>query len=200
MTNHKIAIIVGSLRKDSLNRKVARSVCALHDRLDCDIVEVGDLPLYDPDIETDSPPAAWARFRTAIAAADAVLFVSPEYNRSIPGSLKNAIDVGSRPYGDSCFAKKPAAVLTVSPGSTGGFGANHHIRQCCVFLDMPMMQQPEAYLGHVSDDAFGDDGLLKDGDLKKLVARIADAFADWIDIIMEGGKAKLANDSADAGG
>ncbi|MEO7864579.1 MAG: NADPH-dependent FMN reductase [Sphingomicrobium sp.] len=199
MTNHKIAVIVGSLRKDSINRKVARSICALHDRLECTIVEIGDLPLYNQDLETGSPPAAWTRFRDVVAQADAVLFVSPEYNRSMSGALKNAIDVGSRPYGGSCFTKKPAAVVTVSPGGTGGFGANHHIRQCCVFLDMPMMQQPEAYLGHVADDAFGDDGLLKDGDLKKLVVRISSAFADWIDIILEGGMAKLASDSADAG-
>ncbi len=98
-----------------------------------------------------------------------MLFVSPEYNRGIPGVLKNAIDVGSRPYGQSVFDKKPAAIVTASPGSIGGFGANHQIRQACVFLNMPVMQQPEAYLGHVTDDSFDESGCLKDGPLKDLI-------------------------------
>lgn len=194
MTQHKIAIIVGSLRDGSINRKVARSLCALHDRLDCSIVEIGDLALYNPDHDGDDRPAAWTEFRDAVKAADGVLFVTPEYNRSMPGALKNAIDVGSRPYGKSAWAKKPAAIITVSPGALGGALANHALRQCCVFLDMPVMQQPEAYLGQVGDDKFGDDGLLKDGDLKKLVDTIAKAFADWCDIII-GGQSKLLGDS-----
>ncbi|QNN65454.1 NAD(P)H-dependent oxidoreductase [Sphingomonas rhizophila] len=199
MENHSIAIIVGSLRDGSINRKVARSMCALHDRLDCTIVEIGDLPLYNPDIDGDSPPEAYTRFRDAIRSAEGVLFVTPEYNRSVPGALKNAIDVGSRPYGKSVFAKKPAAIVTVSPGALGGFGANHHLRQSAVFLDMPVMQQPEAYLGHVSDDAFGKDGLLKDGDLKNLVEKLSAAFADWIDLI-KAGREKLLGDSAGSNG
>ena len=194
MVNHKIAIVVGSLRDGSLNRKVARSLCSLHDRLDCEMVEIGDLPLYNPDLDTADRPEAWTRFRAAIKGADGVLFVTPEYNRSMPGALKNAIDVGSRPYGKSSWAKKPAAILTVSPGALGGALANHALRQSCVFLDMPVMQQPEAYLGHVSDDQFGDDGLLKDGDLKKLIETLAHAFADWCDIII-GGRGKLLGDS-----
>jgi chromate reductase len=199
MENHRIAIIVGSLRKGSINRKVARSLCALHDRLDCSIVEIGDLPLYDPDIDGDSPPEAYTRFRDSIRSAEGVLFVTPEYNRSMPGGLKNAVDVGSRPYGQSVFAKKPAAIVTVSPGAIGGFGANHALRQCAVFLDMPVMQQPEAYLGHVNDDAFGEDGLLKDGPLKDLVAKLSGAFANWVDLI-KAGEAKLLGDSAGSNG
>ena len=109
---------------------------------------------------------------------------SPEYNRGIPGVLKNAIDVGSRPYGQSVFDKKPAAIVTASPGSIGGFGANHQIRQACVFLNMPVMQQPEAYLGHVSDDSFDESGCLKDGPLKDLVTVLAHAFADWVEMIL----------------
>jgi chromate reductase len=183
MTKHKIAIIVGSLRKDSINRKVARSICDFaSDTLDCTIVEIGDLPLYNQDLDS-SPPEAWVRFRDAVKACDGVLFVSPEYNRSIPGVLKNAIDVGSRPYGRSVFSKKPAAIVTASPGGIGGFGANHHIRQSCVFLDMPVMQQPEAYLGLVNDDSFGADGELKDGPFKDVVVKLAKAFADWVDLI-----------------
>ena len=182
---HKIAIIVGSLREGSLNRKVARSICALRgDNLDCSMVEIGDLPLYNQDYDgsPDEPPQ-FRRFRDQIAAADGVLFCSPEYNRGIPGVLKNAIDVGSRPYGKSVFARKPAAIITASPGSIGGFGANHQIRQPCVFLDMPVMQQPEAYLGHVSDDSFDADGKLKDGPLKELIEKLAHAFHDWVDVI-----------------
>ena len=133
---YKIAIIVGSLRKDSLNRKVARSICAIrNDNLDCSMIEIGDLPLYNQDLD-GGPPPQWSRFREQVGSADGVLFVSPEYNRGIPGVLKNAIDVGSRPYGQSVFDKKPGAIVTVSPGSIGGFGANHQIRQAAVFLNM----------------------------------------------------------------
>ena len=147
---YKIAIIVGSLREGSINRKVARSICALRgDNLDCSMIEIGDLPLYNQDHDAN-PPEQYVRFRKQVGAADGVLFCSPEYNRGIPGVLKNAIDVGSRPYGQSVFDKKPAAIVTASPGSIGGFGANHQIRQACVFLNMPVMQQPEAYLGHVT--------------------------------------------------
>lgn len=191
MDSHKIAIIVGSLREASINRKVARSLCALHNRLDCSIVEIGDLPLYNEDLEKSGPPEAWTRFREAVRPVDGILFVTPEYNRSIPGGLKNALDVGSRPYGKNVFARKPAAVITASPGGIGGALCNHALRQSCVFLDMPVMQQPEAYLGHVSPDAFGDDGLLKEGELRKLVEKLANAFADWCDIII-GGRAGIA--------
>ena len=194
---YKIAIIVGSLREGSLNRKMARAICAIRDdNLDCSMVEMGDLPLYNQDLDAD-PPEPWVRFRDEVRPADGVLFVSPEYNRGIPGVLKNAIDVGSRPYGQSVFDKKPAAIVTVSPGSIGGFGANHQIRQTCVFLNMPVMQQPEAYLGHVSDDSFDENGQLKDGPLKELVTKLAHAFHDWVDMIHRS-RAALAEDSAHA--
>lgn len=194
---YKIAIIVGSLRKDSLNRRVARSICAIrNDNLDCSMIEIGDLPLYNQDHDSD-PPEQYVRFREQVAAADGVLFVSPEYNRGIPGVLKNAIDVGSRPYGKSVFDKKPAAIVTVSPGSIGGFGANHQIRQAAVFLNMPVMQQPEAYLGHVNDDSFDADGCLKEGPLKDLVSVLAHAFANWVDMIHRS-RQLLAEDSAHA--
>jgi len=180
---HKIAIIIGSLREGSLNRRVARSICALRgDNLDCSMIEIGDLPLYNQDLDTN-PPEQWTRFRQQVGAADGVLFCSPEYNRGIPGVLKNAIDVGSRPYGQSVFDKKPAAIVTASPGSIGVFGANHQIRQACVFLNMPVMQQPEAYLGHVTDDSFDEAGCLKEGPLKELVTTLAHAFHDWVEMI-----------------
>ncbi len=199
MTKHKIAIVVGSIRKDSLNRKVARALCvASPDTLDCHFVEIDDLPLYDPDLD-DNPPAPWVRFRAEIGKADGILFITPEYNRSVPGVLKNAIDVGSRPYGQSVWAKKPAAIITASPGAIGGFGANHHLRQSCVFLDMPVMQQPEAYLGGVSDDKFGSDGAVTDDGLAKLLASIGQAFTAWVDLI-RAGRAALAPDSAGSQG
>jgi chromate reductase len=197
MTRYKIAIVVGSLRRDSVNRKVARSMCAFaKDKLDCDIVEIGDLPLYSQDSDP-APPEIYVRFRERIAAADGVLFCTPEYNRGVPGVLKNAIDVGSRPYGQSAWDKKPAAIISASPGGIGGFGANHQLRQACVYLNMPVMQQPEAYLGNVTDDRFDADGWLKDGPLKDLVLQLAAAFADWVDIIVRS-RRLLAEDEAHA--
>jgi chromate reductase len=194
---YKIAIIVGSLREGSINRKVARSICALRgDNLDCSMIEIGDLPLYNQDLD-NNPPEQWVRLRKQVGEADGVLFVSPEYNRGIPGVLKNAIDVGSRPYGQSVFDKKPAAIVTASPGGIGGFGANHQIRQAGVFLNMPMMQQPEAYLGHVSDDSFDADGKLKEGPLKELITTLAHAFHDWVDMIHRS-RQLLAEDAAHA--
>ncbi len=199
MTRHKIAIVVGSLRKDSINRKVARSVCAFaSDMLDCGIVEIGQLPLYNQD-EDAAPPEEYVRFRERIAAADGILFCTPEYNRGVPGVLKNAIDIGSRPYGQSIWDKKPAAIISASPGAIGGFGANHQLRQACVFLNMPVMQQPEAYLGHVNDESFGADGCLVDGPVKQIVMKLAEAFADWVDVIVRS-RALLAEDAAHAKG
>ena len=196
---YKIAIIVGSLREGSINRKVARSICGLrYDNLDCSMIEIGDLPLYNQDYDAlPEQPAPYVRFREQIGSADGVLFCSPEYNRGIPGVLKNAIDVGSRPYGKSVWDKKPAAIVTASPGSIGGFGSNHQIRQAAVFLNMPVMAQPEAYLGHVTDDSFDADGCLKDGPLKELVTKLAHAFHDWVDMIHRS-RQLLAEDSAHA--
>src|SRR5918992_1392270 len=186
MANYKIAIIVGSLRKDSINRKIARSMCAIRgDNLDCSMVEIGDLPLYNQDYDLQrQQPEPFVRFREQIAAAHGILFCTPEYNRGVPGVLKNAIDVGSRPYGRSVWDQNPAAIISASPGSIGGFGANHQLRQACVFLNMPVMQQPEAYLGGVSEDQFDDDGCLREGPLRALILKLAAAFADWVDIIV----------------
>ena len=183
MTQRRIAIIVGSLRKDSINRKVAKSICGLAgERLRCEIAEIGDLPLYNQESDAN-PPEQYRRFREEIAKAEGILFVTPEYNRGIPGVLKNAIDVGSRPYGSSVWNQMPAAIVSASPGGIGGFGANHQVRQSCVFLNMPVMQHPEAYLGRVTDDSFDADGCLKDGPLKDLVVSLSNAFADWVHLI-----------------
>jgi chromate reductase, NAD(P)H dehydrogenase (quinone) len=175
----KVAVIVGSLRKGSFNRMVAKALCGLAPGLDCEIVEIGQLPLYNQDLD-DKPPQEWVEFRDRIRAADAVLFVTPEYNRSVPGVLKNAIDVGSRPYGHSAWEKKPAAVVSASPGGIGGFGANHHLRQSLVFLDMPVMQQPEAYIGGVSK-LLDEEGAVVKEETREFLRKVMETFAAWIE-------------------
>ena len=146
-TPHRVAVIVGSLRKGSFNRKMALALKAMAPpSMTVEIVEIGGLPLYNQDDDA-APPAPSAAFKQAIAGFDAVLFVTPEYNRSVPGVLKNAIDIASRPYGKSAWDGKPAGVISLSPGAIGGFGANHHLRQSLVFLNMPTMGQPAAYGG-----------------------------------------------------
>jgi chromate reductase len=178
---YKVAVVVGSLRKESINRKAALALEQIApSNLALDIVEIGDLPHYDEDLEAAGAPAAWTRFREEIAAADAVLFVTPEYNRSVPGVLKNAIDVGSRPYGSSVWAGKQAAVMSLSPGAIGGFGANHHLRQSLVFLDMPTLQMPEAYVGN-GFTLFGEDGALTNEGTKGFFKTFIEAFAAWIE-------------------
>ena len=179
-TTRSVAVLVGSLRKDSFNRKMARALAALAPGLQMEIVEIGDLPLYNQDLEDASPkPAAWLAFRDRIRAADAVLFVTPEYNRSVPGSLKNAIDVGSRPYGQSVWSGKPAGVVSVSPGALGAFGANHHLRQSLVFLDMHPLQQPEMYIGGAAS-LFDQDGRIAVDATRQLAERFMQAFEQWI--------------------
>ncbi|HEU0151997.1 MAG TPA: NAD(P)H-dependent oxidoreductase [Arenimonas sp.] len=175
-----VAVLVGSLRADSLNRRVALALAGMApSSLALDLVEIGDLPFYNPDLETEAPPAAWARFRARVARADALLFVTPEYNRSVPAALKNALDVGSRPYGKGVFGGKPGAVVTVSPGAVGGFGANHHLRQSLVFLDVPVMQQPEAYIGGAGD-LFAEDGSIAKAGTGEFLGKIIHAYADWV--------------------
>ena len=175
-----VAVLVGSLRKDSFTRKIAREAIALAPGLNERIVEIGDLPLYNQDLETDTPPPQWTRFRDEMRGADAVLFATPEYNRSVPGALKNAIDVGSRPYGKSVFAGKPAAVISVTGGALGAFGANHHLRQSLVFLDMPTLQQPEIYIGGVAK-LLDEQGRLTNEGTKDLLRKFASAFEAWIE-------------------
>jgi chromate reductase len=181
MVQRNVAVVVGSLRKASFNRRMAHALAKLApDNLKLGIVEIGDLALYDEDLEAAGAPASWVRFRDEIRPADAVLFVTPEYNRSVPGVLKNAIDVGSRPYGKSVWSKKPCAIVSVSPGAIGGFGANHHLRQSLVFLDMPVLQQPEAYVGGAATLFTDDDSIANEG-TAKFLAGLMTAFADLIE-------------------
>jgi chromate reductase, NAD(P)H dehydrogenase (quinone) len=179
-TNRKVAVLVGSLRKASLSLKVAHALVALSvPPLQFEFVEIGDLPLYNEDWENDVP-AAVRDFRHNTATFDAVLFVTPEYNRSVPGVLKNAIDVGSRPYGKSVWSGKPGAVVSVSPGALAAFGANHHLRQSMVFLDVPMLQQPEAYIGNAAK-LFDDAGKLSNDSTREHLQKFLRAFAQWIE-------------------
>jgi chromate reductase len=177
---HDVAVIVGSPRDASLSRKAALALARLAPaHLNLRIVEIGDLPLYDEDHEGEQAPAEWKRFRAEVAAADAVLFVTPEYNRSVPGGLKNAIDVGSRPYGQAVWSGKPAAVMSTSMGALGGFGANHHLRQMLTFFDMPVLQQPEAYVGN-TPTLFDAEGHLVNEQTEAFFKAFVDAFGGLI--------------------
>jgi chromate reductase len=134
--------------------------------------------MYNQDLD-ENPPADWVQFREKLKRFDGVIFVTPEYNRSVPGVLKNAIDVGSRPYGQSAWDKKPAAVISSSPGAMGGFGANHHLRQSLVFLNMPVMQQPEAYIGKVGE-LFDKEGKIADDSARKFAAKLMQSYSEWV--------------------
>jgi chromate reductase, NAD(P)H dehydrogenase (quinone) len=186
-SHHDVAVLVGSLRRDSLSLKLAKAMAGLGEsRLTLRFIAIGDLPFYDSDLDIEPPPPAWARFRADVARASAVLFVTPEYNRSVPAALKNAIDVGSRPYGASVWSGKPAAIVSQSPGAIGGFGANHHLRQSLVFLDMPVLQQPEAYVGGAAQ-LFDERGELAVEGTRTLLKGSLATFADWIERTAERG-------------
>src|ERR1700726_5150426 len=178
-----VRVLVGSLRKASFNGMLANVLISLApSSMKLDIVEIGQLPLYNEDLETAAPPAPWTAFRQRVKAADAVLFVTPEYNRSVPAALKNALDVGSRPYGSSVWDRKPGAIVSGSPGAIGGFGANHHLRQSLVFLNVPTLQQPEASLGH-ADKLFDEQGKLVSDGTRKFLQDFMQAFANWVETI-----------------
>ncbi|MFL5296536.1 MAG: NADPH-dependent FMN reductase [Phenylobacterium sp.] len=175
-----VAVIVGSLRKESFSRKLANAIAAVAPpNLAFDFVEIGQLQHFNQDLEA-TPTREWTDFRNRVKATDAVLFVVPEYNRGLPGVLKNAVDVGSRPYGQSVFNGKPAAVVANSPGAMGGFGAGNQLRQSLVFLNMPTLNQPEAYVGQVATlfDANGE--LINEG-TREFLTGFARTFADWIE-------------------
>jgi len=181
MSTSKVAVIVGSLRRESYTRKIARCLieCAPA-TLQMEFVEIGELPLYNQDFDDEKrPPAEWTKFRDRVNDMHAVLFATAEYNRSVPGVLKNAIDVGSRPYGKSVWNGKPCAVVSVSPGAIGGFGANHHLRQSLVFLNMPALQH-EAYVGGV-DKLLAPDGSIAKPETREFLAKLMTKFAAWVE-------------------
>jgi chromate reductase len=177
---YDVAVVVGSLRAGSFTRKVALAMAELApDSLKLHIVEWGDVLNFNQDHEQD-PPAPNKAFKDTIRKADAVIFATPEYNRSVPGGLKNVVDVASRPYGDSAWSGKPAAVVSVSPGAIGGFGANHHLRQSLVFLDMPTLNQPEAYIGGAAK-LFDEEGQLTNDSTREFLTRFMQTFAHWVE-------------------
>lgn len=176
---YDVVVLVGSLRKKSFSRMVARSLSDLTtSSMSLRIVEIGDLPFYNDELEADLP-ASWQRIRQDVAAADAVLFVTPEYNRSVPAVLKNAVDVLSRPYGKGALTGKTGAVISLSPGALGGFGANHHLRQSLVCVGVNTMPTPEAYVGGIAS-AFDEQGKLVNAGIKELLEKFMTAFEQWI--------------------
>ncbi|MGE4400515.1 MAG: NADPH-dependent FMN reductase [Desulfobulbus sp.] len=180
MKNYKIAIIVGSLRKESFNRTFAQAIIKLAPAdFSFTFAEIGDLPLYNQDDDA-KPSASAQRFKEQIKGAQAVLFVTPEYNRSIPGVLKNAVDHGSRPYGQSVWAGKPAGILGVSPGVIGTALAQQHLRTILAALDMPTLGQPEAFIQMTDGliDETGNIGAASRGFLQAWM----DRFIAWVKI------------------
>jgi len=180
-TNMKtIGVVVGSLRRDSFSKKVAHYVGdQLADQFNVAFVEISDLPLYNQDLDNGTDvPEPWQRLRKDLASVDGILFVTPEYNRSLPAVLKNALDVGSRPYGANAWGGKPGAVISVSPGNIGGFAANHQLRQVATFLDIYMMQQPEAYVSGIAGAVDADS--VTDESVQGFLKSVAQAFATWV--------------------
>jgi chromate reductase len=180
MSKKAIGILVGSLRRDSFSKKVARYIAdSLSGQFEVRFMDISSLAMYNEDLdnETDTPQN-WRDFRREINAAHAVLFVTPEYNRSIPPVLKNALDIASRPMGANAWSGKPGAVVSVSPGMIGGFGGANHLRQSASCLNIHMMQQPEAYIGGVS--ALVDENGVSNKGTQEFLQKFADAFTDWI--------------------
>jgi len=179
----KIGVLVGSLRKESYCKKLLKTLKKLApDSIDLEYVEIGNLPLYNQDYDDEgNPPSEYTKFREGMKKYDGFLFITPEYNRTMPAVIKNALDVGSRPYGGSIWDGKPGAVISVSPGALGGFGANHQIRQALVFLNVPAMQQPEAYIGNIADIMDESGNIINESTLDYL-KDIMESFAAWVEI------------------
>jgi chromate reductase len=180
MSQYKIAVFVGSLRKDSINRRLAQALEKLAgDRAKFEYLKIDDIPLYNQDHDNQFPPQG-TRLKTQVRSADAVLFVTPEYNRSIPGVLKNAIDTASRPYGDSAFDGKPAAVIGASVGAPGAAMAQQHLRNVLVFVNLAVMAQPEAFL-HYKEGLIEADGSISNDGTRGFLQGFVDRFLAWIE-------------------
>lgn len=178
-STYEVAVLVGSLRKRSFNRMLANSLAQIAlPKLSLQVAEIGDLPLYNQDLEDDMP-TAWQTVRDHVAAKDAALFVSPEHNRSVPALLKNAVDVLSRPYGACALTGKPAAIVTSSPGAMGGIGASRHLQQCLACLGVRVMPTPEVYIGNVAD-LFDEQGALVNPGTVVFLEKFIAAFSQWI--------------------
>ncbi|OOG40889.1 NAD(P)H-dependent oxidoreductase [Rhodanobacter sp. C05] len=179
MSQLKIAVLVGSLRVDSFNRRLARAIEKLAPaEFGFKHVQINDLPLYSQDFDAAYPAVA-TRLKKDIESADGLLFVTPEYNRSIPGVLKNAIDIASRPWGTNSFAGKPGAVIGTSIGSTGTALAQQHLRNVLTYLDVPVLAQPEVFI-HFKDELIADDGSINSDGTRKFLQGFVDNYTAWI--------------------
>ncbi|CAM4367890.1 chromate reductase [Pedobacter westerhofensis] len=178
--NKIIGILAGSLRKESFSKKIGNTLIAMAPQgFEFKIISLDDLPIYNQDFDDDNQvPVTYTTFRKEVQAVDGVIFITPEYNRSVPAVLKNALDVGSRPYGHNVWDSKPGAVISNSPGNLSGFGANHHLRQSLVFLNVPVMQQPEIYIAK-SNELFDENGELKSEGTKEFLHKAVDAYIAW---------------------
>ncbi len=182
MKKHKIGVIVGSLRKESFNLKAAKAIMAMApESFEMELVDISGLPMFNEDLEAN-PPKEWVALKEKIGAVDGLLFLTPEYNRSVPAVLKNAIDVGSRPYGKNSWNGKPGAIVSVSTGNISGFGANHHLRQSLTFVNVPTMAQPEAYIGGAAN-LFDDNGKLTNDSTRRFLKSFMEAFEKWVKTI-----------------
>lgn len=184
MSKKVIGVFVGSLREKSFSRSIANFVSSLApEEFKMETVELGDLAMYNQDLDDGgTPPQAWINFRKEVKQLDGFLFVTPEYNRSVPAVLKNALDVGSRPYGESVWDGKAGGIISVSPGNLSAFGANHHLRQSMVFLNVLMLQQPEAYIGNVTS-ILDENGKVVNEKTKAFLQQYMDAFVKWVNTV-----------------
>ncbi len=186
MQQKQIGVIVGSLRKAAHTKSLSRALTALAPTsMSLSEIEIGDLPHYNQDLETDAPPAAWTTFRQRVIASDAILFITPEYNRSMPGVLKNALDVGSRPWGKSAWSGKPAAVISLTPGALGAMAANQHLRQVLMAVNLATMAHPEAYIPAAAT-LFDESGALKNADTKNFLSDFLKSFDAWVGKVQAG--------------
>ena len=179
MATHNVVVIVGSLRKESFSLKIANALAQLApDTVKLNVVTLNDISFFNQDLEA-APPADWLAFREKLQKSSGVLFVTPKYNRSIPGVLKNAIDVGSRPYGKSSFLGKPIGIVSNSPGPLGGVSAAKHLQNIMPGISGSILGQPEIYLNGVGD-AFDDKGVLTKESLQAVLKQYIDAYAAFV--------------------
>ncbi|MBD8348495.1 NADPH-dependent FMN reductase [Dysgonomonas sp. HGC4] len=179
MKKKKIAVLVGSLRKGAYSKSVANCLISLApEYFDMNVIEIGNLPIYNQDYDEETIEA-YTKFREAVKESDAVLIVTAEHNRSIPAVLKNALDVGSRPFGKSVWGGKPGAIASQSYGAIGGFGANHHLRQVSSFLDIRMMNQPECYLGEIQN-SMDQNGVITSERTIKFLQKFMNSYEEWV--------------------
>ena len=179
MAKFKVAVIVGSLRKDSMNLKLGKALTKLgQDKFEAKFLQIGDLPLFNQDLEANFPEQA-TRLKNDITSADAILFVTPEYNRGVPGPLKNAIDWCSRPYGKNAFDGKAAAICGASPGAIGTACSQSSLKPTLSYLNLALMGQPELYL-HFTDGLIDGEGNVTNENTKKFLQKFVDSFAAWI--------------------